>query len=34
MIPRERVEELVRAHASLEEPATAVIWIRCEAPEA
>ena len=28
IIPRDRVEKLVRAHASLEEATTAAIWIR------
>lgn len=35
MVPRTKVEELVRAHASLDEPTTSAIWIKREtdAPE-
>ena len=34
MIPRDKVVELVDAHARLEEPTTGAIWIRPEAGEA
>jgi len=34
VIPREKVAELVNAHARLEEPTTGAIWIRPEAGEA
>jgi hypothetical protein len=33
MIPREKVEQLVEAHAKLDEPTTGAIWINSEAPE-
>jgi hypothetical protein len=33
MIPREKVTELVEAHAKLEEPTTGAIWIKTDAPE-
>jgi hypothetical protein len=33
MIPREKVEELVSAHAKLEEPTTGAIWINTDAAE-
>jgi len=33
MIPRAKVEELVKAHAELDEPTTNAIWIKPEAPE-
>jgi hypothetical protein len=33
MIPREKVEELVSAHAKLEEPTTGAIWIKTDASE-
>ncbi len=33
MIPHEKVEELVNAHAALEEPTTGAIWIHTGAPE-
>jgi hypothetical protein len=34
VIPRANVEELARAHAALEEPTTAAIWIHRGRPEA
>lgn len=34
MIPRTNIEELARAHAALEEPTTAAIWIHKDRPEA
>jgi hypothetical protein len=34
MIPKEKVEELVDAHAKLEDPTTGAIWIRPDATEA
>ena len=33
MIPRQKVEELVQAHAQLEEPTTDAIWIKTDASE-
>jgi hypothetical protein len=33
MIPRDKVEELVREHAGLDEPTTGAIWIKKDAPE-
>ncbi len=33
MIAREKVQELVDAHARLDDPMTAAIWIRRDAPE-
>ena len=33
MIPRQKVHELVQAHARLEEPTTDAIWIKTDAPE-
>ena len=33
MIPRQKVEELVQAHARLEEPTTEAIWIKTDASE-
>jgi hypothetical protein len=34
VIPQEKVKELVDAHSKLEDPMTAAIWIRRDAPEA
>jgi hypothetical protein len=34
VIPRDRVRELVDAHAKLDDPMTAAIWIRRDAPQA
>ena len=34
MIPREMVKELVESHRKLDDPMTAAIWIRRDAPEA
>ena len=33
MIPRHKVQELVEAHAKLEEPTTDAIWVKTDAPE-
>jgi hypothetical protein len=33
MIPREKVQELVQAHARIEDPTTDAIWIRSDATE-
>src|SRR5690349_6924659 len=33
MIPEEKVQELVHAHAGLAEPTTGAIWIKTDAPE-
>ena len=33
MIPRQKVDELVQAHARLEEPTTDAIWIKTDASE-